>query len=95
MPQFASFAPNTFDRTYEGLRKLQRAGIPFHVICVLTVESMAQPEKLFEFYVENELEYVCFNIEEQEGKTSNRSLWAAGIQTLGIAHSCNVSSTSL
>lgn len=57
----------SFDRAYEGLRMLQRAGIPFHVISVLTTESMQQPERLFEFYSESAVEYVCFNIEEQEG----------------------------
>jgi len=57
----------SFDRTYEGLRKLQREGIPFHTISVLTLESMAEPEKLLDFYTENEIPYVCFNIEEQEG----------------------------
>ena len=67
----------SFDRTYEGLRKLQRAGIPFHVISVLTVESMAQPDKLFEFYIENDLDYVCFNIEEQEGKNVASKLVAS------------------
>lgn len=68
----------SFDRTYEGLRKLQRAGIPFHVISVLTVESMAQPEKLFEFYVENELDYICFNVEEQEGTNVDSKLVGSG-----------------
>lgn len=57
----------SFERTYQGLRTLQRAGIPFHVISVLTVESLQEPEKMLQFYVENGVEYVCFNIEEQEG----------------------------
>lgn len=57
----------SFERSFQGLRTLQRAGIPFHVITVLTVESLREPERLFEFYADNSIEYVCFNIEEQEG----------------------------
>ena len=57
----------SFDRSFQGLKKLQAAGIPFHVITVLTLESLQEPDRLFEFYTENAIEYVCFNIEEQEG----------------------------
>lgn len=64
----------SFERTFEGLRKLQRADIPFHVISVLTVESMAAPERLLDFYVDNAIKYVCFNIEEQEGLNSQSNL---------------------
>lgn len=64
----------SFERAYQGLRTLQRAGVPFHVISVLTVESMQEPEKLLEFYVENGVEYVCFNIEEQEGANTRSRL---------------------
>lgn len=64
----------SFERAHEGLRKLQRAGIPFHVISVLTLESMSQPEKMLEFYLENEIDYVCFNIEEQEGSNATSRL---------------------
>lgn len=64
----------SFAQAYEGLRKLQRAGIPFHVISVLTVESMSQPEKMFDFYFENGIDYVCFNIEEQEGTHATSKL---------------------
>jgi uncharacterized protein len=64
----------SFDRAYEGLRMLQRAGISFHVISVLTVESMAQPEKMLDFYVENQIGYICFNVEEQEGANAKSKL---------------------
>ncbi|MBX9775793.1 MAG: GRRM system radical SAM/SPASM domain protein [Xanthobacteraceae bacterium] len=60
----------SFNLTHEGLRRLQRAGIPFHVISVLTVESMAKLEQMLDFYVDNAIEYICFNIEEQEGLNS-------------------------
>ncbi|MDX2257939.1 MAG: cyclophane-forming radical SAM/SPASM peptide maturase GrrM/OscB [Hyphomicrobiaceae bacterium] len=57
----------SFDRAFAGLQKLQRAGIPCHVISVLTLESLRQPDRLFDFYVDNAIDDVCFNIEEQEG----------------------------
>ena len=62
----------SFERAHQGMRLLQQAGIPFHLISVLTVESMQEPEKLLQFYSDNGVEYVCFNIEEQEG-ANNRS----------------------
>lgn len=57
----------SFERTHEGLRRLQQAEIPFHVISVLTLESMNKPELMLDFYLDNGITYVCFNIEEQEG----------------------------
>lgn len=57
----------SFEEAYAGLKTLQKSGIPFHVISVLTTESMPFPEKLLEFYVANSISTVCFNIEEQEG----------------------------
>jgi uncharacterized protein len=60
----------SFERTYKGMKALQDASISFHVISVLTLESLLQPEKMFEFYAVNGIDYVCFNIEEQEGAHS-------------------------
>jgi uncharacterized protein len=64
----------SFERAYKGLRKLQDAKIPSHVISVLTIESMAEPEKMLNFYLENAIDHVCFNIEEQEGLNSKSKL---------------------
>jgi len=57
----------TFDKTIKGIRLLRRREIPFHVISVLTIASMAAPRELFEFYVEEGIERICFNVEESEG----------------------------
>ena len=57
----------TFDKTIKGIRLLRRRELPFHVISVLTIASMAAPRELFEFYVEEGIERVCFNVEESEG----------------------------
>lgn len=64
----------SFEAALDGIRTLQRAGIPFHVISVLTLESLQEPAKLLQFYAENAIEYVCFNIEEQEGTNARSRL---------------------
>jgi uncharacterized protein len=69
----------TFDRTIAGIRLLRRHGVPFHVISVLSAASMAAPRELFDFYLEEGIERVCFNVEESEGDHVSRSLAETGI----------------
>jgi uncharacterized protein len=57
----------TFDRTIAGIRRLRRRGVPFHVISVLSSLSMKSPAEMFDFYVSEGIEEVCFNVEESEG----------------------------
>jgi uncharacterized protein len=57
----------TFDRTIAGIRLLRRHKIPFHVISVLSTASMAAAREMFDFYTEEGIERVCFNVEESEG----------------------------
>jgi len=57
----------TFDKTIAGIRLLRRHKVPFHVISVLSAASMAVPREMFEFYLEEGIERVCFNVEESEG----------------------------
>jgi uncharacterized protein len=57
----------TFDRTIAGIRRLRRRGVPFHVISVLSSLSMKSPAEMFDFYVAEGIEEVCFNVEESEG----------------------------
>jgi uncharacterized protein len=52
---------------------LRRHGVPFHVISVLSAASMAAPREMFDFYVEEGIERVCFNVEESEGDHVSRS----------------------
>ncbi len=63
----------TFDRTIAGVRALRRHGVPFHVISVLSAESLAAPREMFEFYVAEGIDQVCFNVEESEGDHVSRS----------------------
>jgi uncharacterized protein len=57
----------TFDRTLAGVRLLRRRGVPFHVISVLSSPSLKSPGEMFDFYVSEGIEEVCFNVEESEG----------------------------
>jgi uncharacterized protein len=70
----------TFDKTIAGIRALRRAAVPFHVISVLSAESMAAPREMFDFYVAEGIREVCFNVEESEGDHVSRSLADAGIE---------------
>jgi uncharacterized protein len=63
----------TFDRTIAGIRRLRRRGVPFHVISVLSAESLAAPREMFDFYAEEGIDRVCFNVEESEGDHVSRS----------------------
>ena len=57
----------TFDRTMAGIRRLQGAHLPFHVISVLSSASLDDPDGLLAFYLEHGIDHVCFNVEESEG----------------------------
>lgn len=66
----------TYQRVMRGIANLQRNGIPFHVITVLTRASLDYPDELYAFYVEHGIEQVGFNIEEIEGPNQRSSLAA-------------------
>jgi uncharacterized protein len=69
----------TFDKTIAGIRRLRRHGVPFHVISVLTGESLAAAHEMFDFYLAEGIEHVCFNVEESEGDHRSESFATAGI----------------
>jgi len=70
----------TFDRTIAGIRLLRRNEVPFHVISVLSPASMAAPREMFDFYVEEGIERVCFNVEESEGDHVSQSFGEIGVE---------------
>jgi uncharacterized protein len=70
----------TFDKTIAGVRLLRRHGVPFHVISVLSADGMASAREMFDFYVEEGIEQVCFNVEESEGDHVSESFAAGGIE---------------
>ncbi len=58
----------TFDRTMAGIRLLHEHGVEFHVITVLSADSLDDPEGLVDFYIGAGIDQVCFNVEESEGE---------------------------
>ena len=71
---------SSFAKSIAGMRKLRSAGIPFHVITVLTRESLAMAEELFDFYVQYGIERVGFNVEEIEGVNTGSTLDYGGVE---------------
>ena len=57
----------TYERTIAGIRMLQRHDVPFHVISVLSAAHLDDPERLLNFYADEGIGDVCFNVEESEG----------------------------
>lgn len=57
----------TFDKAIAGIRCLRKAGIPFHVLSVLSRSSLDLPEEMLAFYISQGIDHVCFNVEESEG----------------------------
>lgn len=57
----------TFEKTMAGIRLLRRHGVDFHVITVLSKDSLDDPEGLVDFYIGEDIDQVCFNVEESEG----------------------------
>jgi len=70
----------TFDKTVAGIRLLRRTEVPFHVISVLSSASMKAPREMFDFYIEEGIKEVCFNVEESEGDHVSASFAEAGIE---------------
>jgi uncharacterized protein len=65
---------STLDQTIAGIKCLQRHSIEFHVITVLTLNSLSRARDLYEFYEKAGITNVCFNVEEIEGVNTNSSL---------------------
>jgi uncharacterized protein len=70
----------SFDKTIAGIRLLNRRRVPFHVISVLSGASLAVPREMFDFYVAEGIEHVCFNVEESEGSHVSASFGEAGVE---------------
>lgn len=64
----------TLDRVLQGIHRLQANGIPFYVITVLTADSLNHADELFDFYQENGITQIGFNVEEIEGPNQASSL---------------------
>ncbi len=60
--------------TMRGVRLLQENGIPFHVIAVVSKDSLDRADEIYRFFTENGMYDVGFNIEETEGVNTASSL---------------------
>lgn len=57
---------STFQSTLQGINILQNNKVPFGVVSVLTDFSLDYPDEMYEFYRENKIASLAFNIEEAE-----------------------------
>ncbi|NCO76307.1 MAG: GRRM system radical SAM/SPASM domain protein [Cyanobacteria bacterium] len=65
---------NSHDLTMRGIRYLQKNNIPYNTISVITEESLNYPDEMFNFFLENEIYDIAFNMEETEGVNELTSL---------------------
>jgi uncharacterized protein len=56
----------THEKVLQAMTHLKRAEIDFHVIAVLTAESLAYPDEIYEFFAKTGAVEVAFNIEETQ-----------------------------
>ncbi|WP_341703437.1 cyclophane-forming radical SAM/SPASM peptide maturase GrrM/OscB [Ferrovibrio sp.] len=70
----------TFDRTMAGVRVLQAAGIPFHVIAVLSADSLGHAAEIHDFFAAHGIRQVGFNYDEQDGAQRRSSMDFAGAE---------------
>jgi uncharacterized protein len=72
----------TFERIIERVRLLQHNDCPFHVITVLTRDSLLAAQELFDFYIQNGITDIAFNIEEVQGEHALSSLQDEGADVI-------------
>lgn len=65
-----------------GIERLKANGVPFHVITVLTRESLFFPDEMIDFYRRSGIRRIAFNIEEIEGVHRSSSLSDARVDAL-------------
>jgi uncharacterized protein len=71
---------NSHDLTMGGIRYLQKNNLPYNTISVITEESLNYPDEIFNFFLENEIYDIAFNMEETEGVNESTSLNGEEIQ---------------
>ena len=70
----------SFALSLKSARRIQDSGLSFHLISVLTRESLDRPDEMFDFYVSHGFRDVCFNVEEEEGAHRCSSLREQGTE---------------
>ncbi|MDJ0718788.1 MAG: cyclophane-forming radical SAM/SPASM peptide maturase GrrM/OscB [Prochloraceae cyanobacterium] len=69
---------STHASTMRGIEHLRKNDIDICVIAVITQESLDYPDEIFNFFMENDITDVGFNIEELEGVNHSSSLQKSG-----------------
>lgn len=64
----------THQSVMRGIEALQRNDVPFHVICVLTLDALAYPDEILDFFEGLAPTYLCFNIDEIEANNATSTL---------------------
>jgi len=64
----------TFDKTLAGIRLLRERGMPFHTISVLSHAALDAADEMYDFFVAEGIDHVCFNVEESEGQHTSGML---------------------
>jgi uncharacterized protein len=57
----------SFTQVIQGIQTLQSQQIPFHVISVITADTLPHAEELHNFLIEHQIREVGFNFDEEEG----------------------------
>lgn len=70
----------THGRVMEGVQALRRNGVDFHVIAVITEQSLDHADEIFNFFLEHGVRQVGFNIEEVEGAHRGSTLEVASAE---------------
>ncbi len=70
----------THELTMRGIHYLQKNEIPYNIIAVVTADSLDYPDEIFNFFMENGITDVGFNMEETEGINQSSSLNKKGIE---------------
>ena len=70
----------THEKSLCGIKLLQKANIGFNVICVLSDASLSNAELIYDFFRDNDISSVCFNIEETEGIHKSELLATVNIE---------------
>jgi uncharacterized protein len=68
----------THARVMSGIAQLKAAGLPFHVIAVLTRDALGRPDALVDFFAALGADQLGFNVEEIEAANPQSSLAPTG-----------------
>ena len=66
--------------TMRGIEYLRKNELEIQIIAVITQESLDYPDEIFNFFMENEITDVGFNVEELEGVNQSSSLQHSGTE---------------